>query len=159
MLSHGVGGLMTAALRRTRAGILGVACAALCAIGSSCGGDDDAADAADDSWSLVFENLEGALISVDGTSSKDVWAVGADTRDGKGALVLHYDGTHWQRHNVEAEADLWWVHVFSQRSVYFGGAKGTIIHYDGKSFERMDTPREDTVYGIWGASQDDVWAV
>jgi hypothetical protein len=111
------------------------------------------------SWAMVFQGLPGALISVDGTSAHDVWLAGADTRDKKGALVLHYDGKTWLRRATGIEADLWWVHVFAKDSVYFGGAKGTIAHYDGTAFTRMDTPGKSTVYGIWGASEDEIWAV
>jgi photosystem II stability/assembly factor-like uncharacterized protein len=57
------------------------------------------------------------------------------------------------------EADLWWVHVLAPDSVWMGGAKGTILHYDGDAFTAFDTPGTGTVYGIWGLSEDDLWAV
>jgi hypothetical protein len=110
-------------------------------------------------FQLVFENLDGALMSVAGTSAGDVWAVGADTRDGKGALALHFDGERWTREEIGVEADLWWVRVFGRKSLFAGGATGTIVHYDGKTFAPMDTPGTSTVWGIWGVSEDDLWAV
>ena len=123
----------------------------------SCGDNGSGGSASD--WSLVFDGLDGALMSVDGTSAHDVWIAGADTRNGKGATVLHYNGKGWLRHITGVEADLWWVHVFGKSSVLFGGAKGTIVRYDGKSFTPMDTPGSSTVYGIWGTSEDEIWAV
>src|SRR5262245_43354297 len=45
----------------------------------------------EEGWSLVFNKLPGALISVWGTSENDVWTVGGDPGDGP--TVLHYDGT------------------------------------------------------------------
>jgi len=66
-------------------------------------------------WQLVFEELEPSLMSVSGSAADDVWAVGADARDGSGALVLHYDGERWQRMSTGVEADLWWVHVMAIR--------------------------------------------
>ncbi len=124
------------------------------------GGGDGGSDAgAGEPWQLVFEHLSGSLMSVDGTGPDDVWAVGADTRDGKGAQVLRFDGTQWTREDAGVQADLWWVHVFGPSSVMLGGTKGTIVRYDGSSFTQQDTPAMRTVYGIWGASEDDVWAV
>jgi hypothetical protein len=136
--------------------------------GPACNGDDDddtnakpdaGREPEPEPWQLVFEELEPALMSVSGTAADDVWAVGADARDGSGALVLHYDGTRWQRMSTGVEADLWWVHVLAPDSIWMGGAKGTIVHYDGETFTRHETPGSGTVYGVWGASADDLWAV
>lgn len=131
------------------------------ATGDASGASDAGADAGDagEAWQLVFEGLDGALMSVAGTRADDVWTAGADTRDGEGALVLHFDGKRWRRVPTGVEADLWWVHALGERDVFIGGARGTIVHWDGDAFERMDTPGDSTVYGIWGASSDDVWAV
>src|SRR5262245_35375382 len=56
--------------------------------------DDDGGNDADaggnepaQKWQLVFHDLDPALMSVSGSAADDVWAVGADSRDGKGALV------------------------------------------------------------------------
>ena len=114
---------------------------------------------ADEHFDVVFEKLDGALMSVAGSSSSDVWAVGADTRDGQGALLLHFDGMRWTREAVGVEADLWWVRVFSKKSLFVGGAKGTIVRYDGQQFTAMTTPGTSTVWGIWGATENDLWAV
>jgi hypothetical protein len=137
--------------------IMTTAALALCA---ACGGGDDG-DVGPESarWTPVFEGLDAALISVGGTSSDDVWTVGADMRDGGGALVLHYDGERWTRKRAGTERDLWWVHAQARDEVFMGGAGGTIVHYDGERFEVMDTPGTATVFGVWGASPDEVWAV
>lgn len=110
-------------------------------------------------WQVVLQNLDGALMSVSGTSARDVWAVGADTRDGNGALVLHFDGSGWTRKSTGVEADLWWVHVFGPGSVWMGGTHGALLHSDGDSFHKLDTPRMGQIFGIWGASEDDIWIV
>lgn len=141
----------------TRARLLQLVC--VLALGCSGGGSDGDAGPEPEPWQLVFEGLEGALISVAGTSASDVWTVGADTRDGDGALVLHYDGERWVRHDVGVEADLWWVHPFAEDDVFFGGANGTLLHYDGSGFEQLETPGTATIYGVWGTAPDDVWIV
>jgi hypothetical protein len=44
--------------------------------------------------------------------------------------------------------------------VYVGGTDGTILSYSDGVFDRMRTPSAGaTVFGIWGSSADDAWAV
>ena len=130
-----------------------LACAILGLGAGACDDDDDGAEPQEAPFSFVFEELEAALISVAGTSHDDVWTVGADSRDGKGALILHYDGEHFTRHVTGVEADLWWVHVLSEDSVYMGGSEGTVLHFDGERVAPMETPpSSSTVFGIWGLS-------
>ena len=54
---------------------------------ASCGGGGEPVDETG-RWSVVDTGLPAALISIWGTGSDDIWAVGADTRDGTGPLVL-----------------------------------------------------------------------
>ncbi len=111
-------------------------------------------------WQVVEEGLPGALLSIWGTSAEDVWAVGADARDGSGPLVMHYDGESWTRMPTgQTAGDLWWVFGFEGGPIFMGGDGGVILRSDGSTFERMTTPGIGTVFGIWGASVDDVWAV
>lgn len=112
-------------------------------------------------WQIVHKDLPGALLSVWGTSSTDVWAVGGDARDGSGPLVIHFDGDAWTRVPTgETQGNLWWVFGFADGPVYMGGDGGVILrHQNDGQFTRMTTPGTDTVYGIWGASQGDLWAV
>lgn len=131
-------------------------------VGCDCG--DDPPPVEEDEWAVVQEALPGALLSVWGTSAHDVWAVGADARDGSGPTVLHFDGDAWQRVSTgQAQGDLWWVFGFEGGPVYMGGAGGVILRQDEGSadgaFTLMDTPGTDTVFGIWGAAPDEVWAV
>jgi hypothetical protein len=110
-------------------------------------------------WQQVFGGLSQALLSVWGTSSSDVWAVGSDVADGTGPLVLRYDGSGWTRLPTGDAGDLWWVFGFAAGPVLLGGSGGRILRYQGGAFEAQTTPGTSTVYGIWGARPDDVWAV
>jgi len=111
-------------------------------------------------WQLVHESLPGALLSVWGTGEHDVWAVGADARDGTGPLVVHYDGGEWERIETgQTAGTLWWVFGFEDGPVFMGGEGGVLLRYEGGEFDLQQTPGGDTVYGIWGATADDVWAV
>src|SRR5690606_16900636 len=95
-----------------------------------------------------------------GTSDSDVWTVGGDMRDGTGPLVMHYDGAAWERVETgQSDGDLWWVFGFDGGPVFMGGGGGVILRHEGGTFTVMDTPTTDTVFGIWGASPDDMWAV
>jgi hypothetical protein len=114
----------------------------------------------DDGWEIVHRDLSGALLSVWGSSSTDVWAVGGDALDGTGPTVIHFDGEAWSRVPTgEPQGNLWWVFGFDGGPVYMGGEGGVILRYQDGEFTSMDTPGTETVFGIWGATPDDVWAV
>jgi hypothetical protein len=130
--------------------------AILAAIGCGSGGGDEGGG---DSWQLVHDGLPGGLLSVWGTSSRDVWAVGAAPLDGAAPTVLHFDGTSWSSEDTGSTGDLWWVFGFAAGPVYAGGTGGQILRYANGSFERMQTPGTGNVFGIWGSSANDVWAV
>jgi hypothetical protein len=135
----------------------GVVCAGLLA--AACGDDSPAmpdADVGPAEWTVVHQNLSGSLMSVWGTSADDVWAVGGDPGDGP--MVIHWDGSTWTRLDTGSRGDLWWVHGFDGGPVYMGGKDGRIFRYDG-AFTLMPTPGVQTVFGIWGSSPSDVWAV
>lgn len=116
-------------------------------------------DPEQEGYSLVYQDLPAALMSVSGTSAEDVWMVGADMRDGSGAFVLHYDGDAMSQVSVGVEADLWWVQAFAGGRLHMSGGGGTFVVGDGDSFEALETPGIGTAYGTWGATQDDVWIV
>jgi hypothetical protein len=54
---------------------------------------------------------------------------------------------------------LQWVHGRSRTDVTFVGADGVIVHYDGERAERQDSPTTLPLWGVWGPSSDDLWAV
>lgn len=111
-------------------------------------------------WQTLSSSESGSLLGVWGTSASDVWVVG-----GRGELmgsptILHFDGKTWSRvDSGQRGLDLWWVFGFAGGDVFFTGAGGTILRYHNASFERMPTPRSGTIFGLWGAAPDDLWAV
>ncbi len=110
-------------------------------------------------FEVVVADVPEAILDVSGTSARDVWAVGADR--GRGPLVLHYDGGGWTRLETGSTGALWWVHPVPGGDVFFGGESETVLRYDGSRFERLLTPgvARHTVFGVWGESSSDVWAV
>lgn len=113
-----------------------------------------------DAWAVVHEELPGALLSVWGTSSRDVWAAGADAGDGSGPQLLHFDGEAWSRVPTgRTQGDLWWVFGFEGGPIYTGGDGGVIVRVQDGTATTMATPGTNTVFGIWGPSPDELWAV
>lgn len=110
-------------------------------------------------WTAVAQQAREALLAVGGRDEKDVFAVGADK--GHGPIVLHYDGSKWERLATGSRGDLWWVHAFADGPVFLAGAYATVLKYEGGTFTRMKTPGIgfQTVYGVWGSAPNDLYAV
>lgn len=110
-------------------------------------------------WSFAVKSDSAALLGVHGTSERDVWMVGAD--DGQGPLLLHYDGSSWQRLATGVRGDLWWVNATPDGPVYFAGASGLLLRYQSGVLERIHTPAlgKDVLYGVWAAGANDLYAV
>ncbi len=101
-------------------------------------------------------------MSVGGRAPDDVYAVGADK--GHGPMVLHFDGKGWKSVKTGVTGDLWWVQGQPDGRVLLGGANGNVLRYGGKThddFTRLPTPglAKQTIYGVWGKSGDDFYAV
>lgn len=109
-------------------------------------------------WVAVGQGMSAAPLSVWGTASDDVWLVGSDA--GGGAVWVHYDGTGWTRLSTADEGDLWWVWGLDD-TLFMCGSGGRIFRYSlstgSLATDLVDT--STTLYGIWPAAADDVWAV
>ncbi|MFO0648072.1 MAG: hypothetical protein U0326_17670 [Polyangiales bacterium] len=113
-------------------------------------------------WQTMLSGLPGAALSVWGTSAQNVYVVGGDALDGSGPYALHFDGQRWSRLNTGLrDGTLWWVHGVAPNAVFMAGTGGTVLRYDPTTnrAERMTTPGNATLFGVWGASANDVWAV
>jgi hypothetical protein len=110
-------------------------------------------------WQLLATELPSALLSVSGRSPTDMYTVGADK--GQGPLVLHFDGKVWKQLHTGSTGDLWWVQAMANGPVLMAGANGTVLRLEGEHFERLPTPGlgKQTVYGVWGTSGADFYAV
>ncbi len=128
------------------------------------GGDDGVPHTGEPSgpeWSVIGDtsNLPAAaVLSLAGTST-DLWAVGAD--DGQGPVVLHWDGSAWARLDTGTSGDLWWIWSGGGDLVHFGGAGGRVVTHDrstGAFTEVVAASPSHTVFGLWGTSDDDLYA-
>jgi hypothetical protein len=121
-------------------------------------GSSDAA--AHPAWRTVVDGLDGALLSIWGTSQQDAWTVGGPLgNSGFDALVLHYDGTAWHRLAPGGADSFWWVHGTGPTDVWMVGEKGRATHWNGTVFTEIPSGTDATLFGVWAAAHDDVWAV
>jgi hypothetical protein len=66
-----------------------------------------------------------------------------------------------ERVGTATRGDLWWAQAFADGTVWMGGASATLLRHQGGRFERFAAPgsARATVFGLWGARPDDVYAV
>ena len=113
---------------------------------------------------LVAEELPEALLFVRAPAVDDVWVVGTEATPGtSGPTAGWYDGSAWTWLDLTDHVDreLWSVHVGDER-VTLVGTGGLILEHDRASGAtvRVDGPDPAvTFFGVWGADDDDVWAV
>ncbi len=109
-------------------------------------------------WTNAFDTSStGWLLNAWGSSPADVYAVGGRA---DGGVVMHFDGTAWQRTDPGLTVPLFnWAHGFSPSDVFVVGNEGTVLHFDGATWTRQATPTKQPLWGVWGASNTDLWAV
>jgi hypothetical protein len=122
------------------------------------GGDDTPPDQA--KWQLLGEHRPSSLLAVWASSLDDVWVVGGREGAGGKPTVFHFDGAAWSQLDTNMpNVDLWQVFGFANGPVFLAGSNGTILRFANNTFEKLTTPASDIVFGLWGSSPDDVWAV
>jgi hypothetical protein len=101
-------------------------------------------------------------MSVWGPSPTDVYAVGGQPGtpdDPSVGLALHFDGDDWSEQSLPADtAMLNWVYGVDDL-VFAVGQKGAIVRREGGEWTTETSPTDRTLWGVWGASLDELWAV
>lgn len=112
----------------------------------------------DTTWREAFDAKEtGWLMNVWGPSGSDLFAVGGAPDEG---VIVHFDGKAWAPLELPAGTPLVsWGYGFSKTDITFVGNEGTILHYDGAAFTLVPSGTTENLWGVWGASPDDLWAV
>ncbi|MEO8702913.1 MAG: hypothetical protein ABI867_22905 [Kofleriaceae bacterium] len=122
----------------------------------ACGGSDRSEPA----WTVLSTGRTSSLLSVWGTSPDDVWVVGGRESLAGPPVVLHREADAWTLVDTgETGIDLWFTFGFEGGDVFFSGSGGAILRYRDGAFERFATPRTGILFGMWGASATDMWAV
>ena len=109
-------------------------------------------------WREAFAARDvGWLLSVWGPAADDLYAVGGRPDDG---VVMHFDGLEWTAVDLGVRVPLLnWVFGFSSADVTVVGNDGTILHFDGAAWTTESTTVSQDLWGVWGVSRDDLWAV
>ncbi|MDH4230094.1 MAG: hypothetical protein OEW11_10205 [Nitrospirota bacterium] len=92
------------------------------------------------------------LLSVGGTSPRDLWAVGDRGR------ILHYTGS-WRTVDSGVSDYLAGVWAADPRHVFVTGYNGRVLFFDGSAWHHQPTGVSNDFNGIWGASASDVFTV
>lgn len=126
-------------------------------------------------WETMDAGVPGTLLyGVWGAAPDDMWAVGGPTQtrvtgiEPEGDVVLHYDGTSWERVEIQALIDkpasqgdnLFKVWGASASEVFIVGDSGLALHYDGSEWTKQETGESGSpLFTVVGRSADDVYAV
>lgn len=109
-------------------------------------------------WSEAFPAFDvGWFLSVAGSSGDDLYAVGGAPTAG---VIYQYDGKAWTE--VEHGLDLPlmnWVHSLDSDTAVMVGNAGTIVRVDQGTWTLEDSGTDQDLWGVWGESPDDLWAV
>lgn len=124
---------------------------------SGCPDPDDDLDST--LWSTAFDASAGGwLLNVGGSGPAQLFAVGGELNGG--STIMGFDGSSWSAVDTGLDLPLLnWVHATSATDVTIVGQEGTIVHFDGSVWTKTDAPRDQNLWGVWGASSDDLWAV
>lgn len=131
---------------------IGLGCVVAWLLAAGCGGGGGGG------WEPAFDaEPVGWLMNVGGSGPDDLYAVGGSAERG---VVMHWDGAEWSEVGLGVDVPLLnWVHAFGPDDVLAVGNGGTVLHFDGTGWSLQETPVENDLWGVWGASPDDVWAV
>ena len=110
-------------------------------------------------WSPVDSQTIQDLEAVWGSSSDDVWAVGA-----RGTIVRMKKGQdRWQAVESPTTEHLRAVWGSGPDDVWIAGDEGTILHYDGQSVSpasvQLPLGPRPALRGMWGSGANDIWVV
>lgn len=125
---------------------------------TACGNSDSPGP--DLAWRDAFDAQQKKsswLLSTWGSSAEDRYVVGGSPSAG---VVMHSDGDDWTKLKVPGKPPLLnWVFGFKRNDVWMVGEKGTVLHFDGDDWLAHESPTEEALWGIWGASPKQLWAV
>ncbi|MBK7862174.1 MAG: hypothetical protein IPJ65_26880 [Archangiaceae bacterium] len=106
-------------------------------------------------WVAVTTTLDRVVLSVTGAAG-EVLIVGGAQGNGAATLAKKFDGHAWADLPLSSPdtATLWWVARVGD-STFMVGEHGTVYRDGVKAPALTDA----TLFGVWGASSDEVWAV
>lgn len=130
---------------------------ALVVLAGGCGGGSGNAASAPD-WEVAHTSAAWWMC-VYAPAADDQWIVGGTTTDGQ---VMRFDGTTTTAVDHGADVGLLnWIHGFGDDRMIVVGNQGAVLRTnDGGTTWTADDPATDQdLWGVWGSSPNDVWAV
>ncbi len=107
-------------------------------------------------WSTVHTSADWWM-SVYARSATEQWIVGGTPDRGR---ILRYDGVAVTEVDHGAEVGLLnWIHGFDSGELIVVGQKGAVLRSDGTGWRSEPAPTDQDLWGVWGSSTSDVWAV
>ncbi len=107
-------------------------------------------------WTTIDIGPTASLSGVWGTAADDIFVVGGSSTVGE---VHHFDGEAWSKMEVPEVGLLSWSFGFGSDDVWSVGRGGAVVHYDGTIWSEVDSKTEQDLWGVWGASPNDVYMV
>jgi hypothetical protein len=100
---------------------------------------------------------QGAFLNVWGTGPDDIYTVGGQVDDG---VAWHFDGTTWSELDLPAGPQLYWV-CGVDGELFIVGREGRALHRGAGAsvFTELDTGATEPLWGCWGPSADQLYAV
>ncbi|PRQ08685.1 hypothetical protein ENSA7_15850 [Enhygromyxa salina] len=107
---------------------------------------------------LQVDKEVGALMSVWGETPEDVYVVGGQPESGGGRVLHSVDG-EWVVESLPADVSMLnWVYGVGDL-VWSVGMDGAIVRREGGVWAAETSPTDRVLWGVWGASADELWAV
>lgn len=109
-------------------------------------------------WEPAFDATDrGWLMNVWGPAADDLFMVGGALDAGR---MQHFDGETATEVALPAGVPLInWGIGFAPDDIHAVGNEGTILHFDGAAWTEVASPTTQDLWGVWGSSANDVWAV
>jgi len=119
-------------------------------------------DQGSQSFRTITSDQQGTLLSAWVASDGTAYFAGGVVGGGAGAgLILRWDGQTVNTIPTPDAHAFWWIHGVSDNEMYLAGEGGEVHAFDGTTLTRIDAgaPADAILYGVWGASGSDLWAV
>ena len=102
-------------------------------------------------WSSMESGSTESITAVWGISSDSVYALTFDT-------ILHYQEGAWSTFYASTDfvRDIWGT---SDNDLFVVGDDGAILHFNGTSWSNMVSHTTKDIWGVWGISSSDVFAI
>ena len=140
-----------------------------CLLAAACGSSPDPGGDGPSRWQLEADDLDAAILSIFAIDEEatDLLAVGGPLAGEGAPAILRREGSGtWvpQTPPPGASGALWWGFAARSDDLWLVGARGTVLNGRLDVLEQVPLPdvgtaTRATFYGVWAASEDDVWIV